>query len=518
MNVLLIAKHYLIALMLVMKFKPKAKINSLTHNYACNEDWDISLLSSKVFEIFEKFQIRSGALHSNHENVIVINDFVLPGLLQSLFCLEHNSLLNTRIKIHGDSVIYKEFDTNVSPLRFVQIANILSRKSRFYIEIKAVSSTQQKLITANEIYTFKRSGQNIQMKDTSNTLVSSCTLSEFDKFYPITNYSKSNSSLETDNSEGVDAVITWVNSQDPEWQQLWSSKFNCDLASNKRTEKIHQDSDRFSSGLDLLFCIRSIYAYMSWVRNIYIVSNCQAPDWINCENSKINWIDHSCILSDEYLPTFNSHSIESALHKIPGLSEQFIYFNDDFVVTKPTSKGFFFNSIGRPIFHHENYSYIYKSLKLDAQSSKQFLLASKNSMVMLLEANLILPPSLNLHTHTPYAHSKSNLNSLEAQFPDHFHRTRLAALRSTTDINIMSFAAYWYGYSLGTYVSKPLKNNTDYKLVRPTNLSHVLKSKKPRFYCFNDGNGSSLQATYKSKVNEYCFELFPYTSPAEKTI
>ena len=63
-----------------------------------------------------------------------------------------------------------------------------------------------------------------------------------------------------------------------------------------------------------------------------------------------------------------------------------------------------------------------------------------------------------------------------------------------------------------------LQNNIDYKIVRPTNLSHVLKSKKPRFYCFNDGNGSSLQGTYKSKVNEYCFELFPYISPAEKTI
>jgi len=82
----------------------------------------------------------------------------------------------------------------------------------------------------------------------------------------------------------------------------------------------------------------------------------------------------------------------------------------------------------------------------------------------------------------------------------------------------MSFTAYWYGYSLGNYVSKALQNNIDYKIVRPTNLSQVLKSKKPRFYCFNDGNGSSLQAAYKSKVNEYCFELFPYTSPAEKTL
>lgn len=518
MNLLLISKHYLIALMLAMKFKPKLRNNSLAQNYAGNKDWDISLLSSKVFEIFRNFQIRSGPLHSNHEKIIVINDFLLPDFLINLFKLERNSLFNIRIKIYGDSKIYKKFDKNVSPLFFVQITNALSSKSRFYIEIKAVSSSQEKLIVANEIYTFRGSGQNIQMKETSNTLVSSCTLSEFDEFYPIVEYSTSNSFLGTNNGQGVDAVITWVNSQDPEWQQLWSSKFNCDSLSSSQNANIYQDPDRFSSGLELLFCIRSIYAYMSWVRNIYIVSNCHPPDWINHEDSRISWIDHSSILSDEYLPTFNSHAIESSLHKIPGLSEQFIYFNDDFVVTKPTSKGFFFDSIGRPIFHHEDYSYIYKSLKLDAQSSKQFLLASKNSMMMLLEANLTLPPSLNLHTHTPYAHSKSNLNSLERQFPHHFHRTRLAALRSNTDINIMSFTAYWYGYSLGTYVSKALKNNIDYKIVRPTNLSQVLKSKKPRFYCFNDGSGSSLQATYKSKVNEYCFELFPYTSPAEKTI
>ena len=174
------------------------------------------------------------------------------------------------------------------------------------------------------------------------------------------------------------------------------------------------------------------------------------------------------------MPTFNSHAIESALHKIPGLAENFIYFNDDFLVTKPTHKSFFFDSINRPIFHCENYSYIYESLEVNDNSTKEFLLASINSMKLLSRANVKLPPSLNLHTHTPYAHNKSNLFSLEKQFLDEFNKTRNAALRSCTDINIMSFTAYWYGYSLGNYVIKPLVNDIDYKIVRPTNIKKAM--------------------------------------------
>ena len=54
-------------------------------------------------------------------------------------------------------------------------------------------------------------------------------------------------------------------------------------------------------------------------------------------------MDHREIIEQEYLPTFNSHVIEANLHKIPNLSEHFIYFNDDVFVAKLYRRAIFLN-------------------------------------------------------------------------------------------------------------------------------------------------------------------------------
>src|SRR5699024_9004422 len=49
-------------------------------------------------------------------------------------------------------------------------------------------------------------------------------------------------------------------------------------------------------------------------------------------------------ISKEYLPTFSSHPIELNLHRIDGLSERFVYFNDDVFLTKEVEKEDFFKN------------------------------------------------------------------------------------------------------------------------------------------------------------------------------
>ena len=44
----------------------------------------------------------------------------------------------------------------------------------------------------------------------------------------------------------------------------------------------------------------------------------------------------------EILPTFNSCAIELHLHRIKGLSEQFVYFNDDMVLNAPVTPDYYF--------------------------------------------------------------------------------------------------------------------------------------------------------------------------------
>ncbi|XP_014244099.1 N-acetylglucosamine-1-phosphotransferase subunits alpha/beta isoform X1 [Cimex lectularius] len=92
---------------------------------------------------------------------------------------------------------------------------------------------------------------------------------------------------------------------------------------------------RFSDKEELRYCLRSIEKHASWIRNIYIVTNGQIPYWLNLENPRIKLITHDEIYRDEnHLPTFSSPSIEVHLHRIPGLSEKFLYLNDDILIGK----------------------------------------------------------------------------------------------------------------------------------------------------------------------------------------
>ena len=47
---------------------------------------------------------------------------------------------------------------------------------------------------------------------------------------------------------------------------------------------------------------------------------------------QISVIDHSQIMEESIIPTFNSNTIECNMHRIPGLLENFLYFNDDVFV------------------------------------------------------------------------------------------------------------------------------------------------------------------------------------------
>ena len=84
---------------------------------------------------------------------------------------------------------------------------------------------------------------------------------------------------------------------------------------------------------ELRLSIESVYKFAPWIRNIFVVTDYQRPHWFNEDNpGKVIFVDHPEIFGDltsDHLPTFNSHAIECHIHQIPGLSNHFIYANDD---------------------------------------------------------------------------------------------------------------------------------------------------------------------------------------------
>ena len=103
-------------------------------------------------------------------------------------------------------------------------------------------------------------------------------------------------------------------------------------------------ASRFRDNDELKYSLRSIEKFAPWIRKVFIVTNGQIPSWLDLSNPKVQIITHDQIfLNKSQLPTFSSAAIELNLHRIPGLSDYFIYFNDDVF-------------LGQPVFPYDFYS------------------------------------------------------------------------------------------------------------------------------------------------------------------
>lgn len=140
----------------------------------------------------------------------------------------------------------------------------------------------------------------------------------------------------------IDVVFTWVNDSD----ELWQKKYQTFVPLYMKDAALYAtDPARFSNHNELYYSVNAVIKFMPWVNHIYIVTDNQKPAWLN-ECNKVTIVDHKDIIDSEYLPTFNSHVIEAFLHKIPNLSENFIYFNDDVFVARPLQPEHFFQNNG----------------------------------------------------------------------------------------------------------------------------------------------------------------------------
>ncbi|XP_076162647.1 N-acetylglucosamine-1-phosphate transferase subunits alpha and beta isoform X5 [Ptiloglossa arizonensis] len=120
----------------------------------------------------------------------------------------------------------------------------------------------------------------------------------------------------------IDVVYTWVNGSDP--------IFLKNLEKHVPVMDVNTAASRYSDKDELRFSLRSIEMYAPWVRHVYIVTNGQIPSWLDMDNPRVTLITHEDIfLNKSDLPTFSSPAIESHIHKIPGISDKFLYFNDD---------------------------------------------------------------------------------------------------------------------------------------------------------------------------------------------
>ena len=132
----------------------------------------------------------------------------------------------------------------------------------------------------------------------------------------------------------IDFVICWVDGSDVEWLER--------KAFYKGS--ILQNSDvRYRDWNILKYWFRAVEENASWVHKIFFVTDHQCPEWLNVSHPKIQMVDHKDFIPEKYLPTFNSNTIEVNFHRIKGLSEHFVAFNDDMYINAPITPDYYFH-------------------------------------------------------------------------------------------------------------------------------------------------------------------------------
>jgi hypothetical protein len=135
-------------------------------------------------------------------------------------------------------------------------------------------------------------------------------------------------------SSVVDFVLPWVDGNDSEWKEEFNN-YVSDLDGDK-------GKCRYRDWDNLKYIFRAFEFFTPWVRKVHFVTSGHLPPWLKVDHEKLNIVRHEDFLFNENIPVFSSHPIEINFHKIPGLADKFVYFNDDMFLLKKTKKEFFF--------------------------------------------------------------------------------------------------------------------------------------------------------------------------------
>ncbi|MGP9527879.1 stealth conserved region 3 domain-containing protein [Glutamicibacter sp. AOP5-A2-18] len=309
----------------------------------------------------------------------------------------------------------------------------------------------------------------------------------------------------------IDAVYTWVDSADPEWQTSYR-EFKQSVPAGE-AHPTSRDLGRYTSRDELKYSLRSLEMNMPWIRNIYLVTAGQVPCWLNTENTKIKLVSHAEIFEspEECLPTFNSHAIESQLANIEGLSEHFIYVNDDIFFGRPMSPNVFFTGSGSV-----KYS-LAKAHYAEAANPRLAVNLAAKLNAGLIETKYGKTTSRKFK-HVAHPQLRSIHKLIRESFPEQVSATSRHKFRHVDDISVPSSLAHYVAAAEG--VGVPANINYSYVDLGgehlPMMLYRLVRGRGRQMFCLNEVASVSEKEKRGQLAKRVLDSLFPFKSSYEK--
>lgn len=298
----------------------------------------------------------------------------------------------------------------------------------------------------------------------------------------------------------IDYVFTYVNGNDENFKSEIKQYKN--LAHTLKAAD--SSSSRFRDWETLPYLLRGISQNMPWINNVYMIvkSTSQVPEFINQET--VNIIYHDQIIPYKFLPTFNSNTIELFLCNIPGLSEYFLYSNDDIYPINPSTPESWYTPDGIPkvkvsIKSQKPYSVYTKMLK-----STEIL--CKKELKMMIKRNEIMRGD-----HSTFPMRKS---MWQLFWKNHKYELENSITMFRKECNITPELSNFYWY-LTNYVQHSRINQYYAFVYNPiSKLKQMINNKDTQNVCIND-LGVKVFENSKRDVQKILKEKFPEKSKYE---
>ncbi|MBV6646818.1 MAG: stealth family protein [Cyclobacteriaceae bacterium] len=296
--------------------------------------------------------------------------------------------------------------------------------------------------------------------------------------------------------EKIDIVYTWVDGADADYIEIVK-------AYSERPADVNPERYRDTYAL-LKYSLRSLEKYINWSGKIFLLTaRPQVPEWLNADHPDVQVVHHDEVIDEQYLPTFNPNVIESFLHKIPGLSEHFLYINDDFLFGNKTDLSVFYNNGKSTIFN----TFFGENLGWRIRDGKYDIIG------------------LGIIEHTPLFIKKEFWEEMTRMNPEEMHKTRSDKFRKPE--NLMTYKLYRYymlkhqrGLSKAINIIDLLKVNYFHKITNslPKQIKgfRKIETEKPKFYCLNDDQRDNPDKNVVTLVKDFLAKNYPEKSAFEK--
>ena len=324
----------------------------------------------------------------------------------------------------------------------------------------------------------------------------------------------------------IDFVILWVDYTDSKWQEE-RIKYQ-----HEEDRNWNKNDARFRDWGTLKYWFRSIERYAPWVNRIHFVTCGHFPDWLNIENPKLNLVKQSDFIPKTFLSTYSSHPIELNIHRIEGLAERFVYFNDDMFLFAPVKPDDFFvnglpcdcairnfpllGEIGH--INLNDINLINKRYNFMRQYKKYFWKWNHPKYGVRCLQNLLFIPWSDftgaVNTHVANSYTKETFKQVWECFGKELNKTCLNKFRSSTDVN-QWLIKYWQLVS-GNFYPRRVSFSKYYLIDNIEGWQKDLKKKKHALVCLNDNEACADITEIRRKIAIIFEEEFPQKCSFEK--